>query len=101
MPRGAKWHIEHNVGDLSCLADGPVKECKRLRWLYGSRIDDNVLYTNIEIDRATQVRVLAINNMIIWKIAARLQDGRIDRISHNHRTNEELDTSLHQVRPGR
>lgn len=98
MPSGIKRHFEDNIGNLSCLTDGPVEKSKRCRCIDSSGIDDDVLKTDIKIDRPAQVGILGIDDMVIREIAAGLQNRWIDRVSYDYSTNEKLDTLFHQIR---
>lgn len=94
-------HVEDDIGQLRRLADGPIQQGKVLRGVDARGVDDDVLDRDVEVDRALLVRVLAIDDVVVGEVRGGLENGRVDRITHEHGADVELQTARHQVRSGR
>lgn len=97
MTRRVIRHPEHDIRELCRLADRPVEQGDTGRRIDSRGINDDVLEGDVEVDRSAMVRVLAVDDMVVGEVRARLQHGRIDRITNHHGPDVQLDAAFHEV----
>lgn len=93
-------HVKDDIGQLRRLTDGPVQQGNVLRRVDARRVDDDVLDGDVKVHRALLVRVLAVDDVVVGEVGGGLENGRVDRVAHEHGAHVQLKTARHQVRSG-
>ena len=95
------WHVENHVCKLSGLTNGPVHKGDCCGTANASGVNYNVFKRHIKIYGSIVVRILSVDNVVIWEIGAGFQNWGIKWVTNDHSANIELNAALHQISTAR
>lgn len=90
MPLSTLRHPEHHIRQLRRLANRPVKKHHPSIRVHTRRVDNHVLNSDVEVNRATEVRVLGVDDVVCSEVVLCFEDGWVLGISHDYRADVEL-----------
>lgn len=99
MPFCTLRHSEDNISQLRRLANRPIEKNQSSVRIHSRRINNDILDPDVKVDRATKVRVLRVDDMVIVEFARRFQDRWVRWVSHDDSPDVQLQTLFNPICP--